>query len=82
MLIIKIGKNINNGRNGITKSGKLQNAWKKVNVLVYGNIETVYHQTSDDDRENKKRRTRKLLETKLSSRNLIKGINTSGRFLK
>ena len=47
--------------------------------LLFGNIGSGHHQTSVDERKNKKeylRRTRTLLETKLYRRNLIEEINT------
>ena len=59
---------------------KYQNAQRKGNIQVLGNIGIGHHQTSGDEIiKNLKmylRRTRKLLETKLYSRNLVKGINT------
>ena len=62
-----------------TESRRKKNAWRKGNLQILGNIGSRHHQKSGDDRKFLKkyfRRTRKLLETKLHSRNLIKGINT------
>ena len=66
---------------------------RKWNLQILRHLGGWHHQTSANERHDPKkylRRTRKLLETKLSSRNLIKGINTwavprvrySGAFLK
>ena len=58
---------------------KNQNAPRKRNLPILGNIGHGHYQTSGDEKKFFKkyiRRTRKLLETKLNSRNLIKGINT------
>ena len=54
-----------NGRNRTVKSRKNQNAWRKGNLRVLRNIESSHHQTSGDERKNKKeylRQTSKLLE--------------------
>ena len=70
-----------------------QNARRKGKLQVIGNIGDGQHQTSGDGRKIRNeylRRTRKLLETKLCSRNVMKGINSwkvsfvwySGPFLK
>ena len=51
---------------------------EKGNIQILGHRGDWFHQTSGDERKIKKeylRRTRKLLEIKLSSRNFIKGIN-------
>ena len=56
------------------------NAWRKLKLHIFGyfggwlSIKQVH--MKDKIRKEYLRRTRKLLETKLSSRNLIKGINT------
>ena len=67
-------------RNGTTKSRKSQNAQRKGNLQIRGDIGSWRHQTRGDERKKKKKwyfkRTSKLLEIKLYSRNLIKGINT------
>ena len=58
---------------------KNQNTQRKRNLQVLGNIGIGHHQTTGDEIKIKKvyiRRARKLLQTKLYSRNLIKGINT------
>ena len=86
-------KKTNNGRNRTVKSGKNHNIQRKGKLQVLGNTGSEHQQASTDERKNKKeylRRTRKLLETKLCSRNLIIEINTwviplvrySGPFLK
>ena len=83
----------NVGRNRNTKSRENQNTQRKGNSQILGNIGSRYHQISRDEKKIQKeslRRRRKLLETKLHSRNLIKEINTwtvpfirySGSFLK
>ena len=73
-------KKKNNGRNRTAKSGKNLNALSETNLQVLRNIGSGYHQTSGDERKIKKkpflRRTRKLLETKVCNRNLIKKIKT------
>ena len=80
-------------QNGTSKSRKNQNAWRKGNLQILENTGSEHHQTSRDDRKILKdypRRTKKLLETKLYGRNLLKEINTwvvllvrySGPFLK
>ena len=81
-------------RNGTTKSRLDQNARRKRNLQRLKHLRGWHHRTSRNERKkNTKenpRRTRKLLETKRSSWNLIKGINTwvvplvwySGPFLK
>ena len=66
-------------KNRTTKSRKNQNARRKGNLQVLGNIRNGHSQTCGDEKKIKKeyhRRTRKLFEIKLYSRNLIKGINT------
>ena len=47
------------------------------NLQILGHLGSWHHQTSGDERKNYRRRTRKLPETKLWSRNLIKRINTT-----
>ena len=82
-----------NWRNRTTKSRQDQNARRKRDLQIVRNLGGRHHQTSRNEKQNLKkylRRTRKLLETKLSNRNIIKGINTwavslvryLGRFLK
>ena len=76
----------NNGRNITTKSRKHQNTRRKGNLRILGNIESEYRQTSGDERKKLKKSISGERETKLNSRNLIKGINTwavtLGPFLK
>ena len=63
--------------NGTTKPRKNKNTRRKGNVQILGNIESRQHQTSGEKiKKESLQSTRKLLETKLYSRNLIKGINT------
>ena len=69
-------KKTNNGRNKTAKSKKNQNAWRKGNLQVIGNIGSEQAEMKEKKKKECLRRTRKLLETKLASRNLIKGINT------
>ena len=76
MLIMRSGKR--HMTEGIELPRKDQNARRKGNLLILGNTGNGHHETSGDERENKKeylRRTRRLLETKLYSRNRIKEIN-------
>ena len=54
---------------------KNQNARRKGNLLILGNIGSRHHQTSGDKRKKYLRKMRKIFKTKLYSRNLIKGIN-------
>ena len=63
-------------RNRITKSRKDQNVRRKGKVQIVVNTGSGHHQISGDERKNYKRETRKLITTKLYSRNLIKMINT------
>ena len=81
----------NDRKNRTIKSKKKnQNVWRKGNLQGIENIGSGRHQTCGDERKRNRWRTRKLLETKLRSRNLIKDINTwivplvrySGVFLK
>ena len=80
-------------RNGTTKSSKIRmlgenETYKYSGILKADTIKQV--EMKDKIQKEYLRRTRKLLETKLTSRNLIKEINTwavslvrySGRFLK
>ena len=72
----------NNRRDRTTKSRKKnQNSQGKRNVKVLGNIGRRHHQTIGDEIKKIKneylRKTGKLFETKLYSRNLIKGIKKS-----
>ena len=65
--------------NRAIKSRKIRTLGKKGNLQILGNTGSWYHQTSGDERKNKEEclgRTKKLLETRLYSRNLIKEINT------
>ena len=76
ILIIKRGKTTNDGRNRTTKSRKNQNAWRKGNLQIRGNIGSGRHQTCGDERKIKidyLRRTRKLRETKLHRRDKYVG---------
>ena len=88
MLIMKRGKR---ETIELPNQKKHQNAWREGKLQVVGNIGSRY-QMKMKERIWKEypRRTRKLLQTKLLSRNLIKGINIrtvplvrySGKFLK
>ena len=67
------------GKSRTNKSNSNQNARRKGNLQILGNIGSWHHQTSKNERKILKeylRWTRKLLEIKLYSRNLVKGINT------
>ena len=67
------------GRNSTTKPRKNQIARRKGNLI--GNIGRGYDQTRGDLKKIEKeylRRTRKLLETKLYCRNLLREINARG----
>ena len=89
-------KATNGRRKGNTNSGKNQNARRKGNIQVLANIGSGPLQTSDEADTKEKiikeyvSGTRNLLEIKLYSKNLIKGINIwavllarySGPFLK
>ena len=90
MLIMKSGKQLMTA--GIELPNK-ENVRRKGKLQIFGNIGSEHHQTCGDKRKNLKeylRRTKKLLQTKLHGRNLIKVINTwtvplvrcSGPFLK
>ena len=46
-------KKAKNGMNRTAKSRKNQDAWRKRNLQVLGNIETGHHQTSRDERKMK-----------------------------
>ena len=48
-------KKTNNGRNRTAKSRKNQNTWRKGKLQLLGNIGSEHHQTSEDERKNKKR---------------------------
>ena len=67
-----------NRRNKTAKSRKNQRGQKKTNLQIIWNIESGHKQTSGDEKKIKvyRWRTRKLLEIKFCSRNLIKEINT------
>ena len=80
-------KTANDGRNRTTKSRQIQNDRKKGNLQILGNIGSGLYQISRDERKKKdylkkKKKPRKLLETKPCNTNLIKEINTPGPFLK
>ena len=45
-------KKTNNGRNKTTKPRKSQNAQRKGNLQVFGNIVSGHHQTGEDERKN------------------------------
>ena len=68
-------KTTNDGRNRTTKSRKNQNAKRKENLEILGNIGSGHHQTCGDGRK-KENLWRKLVETKLRNRNLSKIINS------
>ena len=66
------------GSNQTTKPSNNLNAQGKRNLQILGNIGSWHHQISGNENEIKEeyvRGTRKLLETKLHSRNIIKRIN-------
>ena len=68
------------GRNGTTKSRKNQNLQRKRYLKILCNIGSRHHQTSGDKRKRIKKcisgKRESFIESKLYSRNLIKGINT------
>ena len=68
-------KKKNNGMNRTAESVKNQNALRKGKLQVLGNIGSGHHQTSGEKIKEYLRRTRKLLETKLYSRNFLKIID-------
>ena len=79
-------KTTNDGRNRTTESGKNQNAQRKGNLQILGNIGSGHHQRVEDlwKWKNKKeylKRTIKLLGTKLHSKNLTKGDSLSRNIL-
>ena len=63
-------------RSQTTKSSSHQNARRKGNIQILGNIGSWWAETKEKIKKEYLRRTRKLLETKLYSRNLVKGIKT------
>ena len=71
---------INEGKNWTTKSRKNQNARKKGNLRILGNIWSGHHQTRGNERKKKKeylkRTKKKRFKINQHIRNLIKGINT------
>ena len=71
---------IHDGRNRTTKSRENQNVRRKRKLRILGNIENRKHKKKVDLKEKITneylRRTKRLLEIKLFSINLIKGINT------
>ena len=65
----------NDGRNRTTKPTKNQNSQSKGNLQILRNISSEHNETSGDERKNKKGylwRTKKLLQTKLYCRNLVR----------
>ena len=68
----------NNSRNRTANSEKHQKTWRKGKLHVFGNIGSGHHQTKIEKRIRKEycKTTRKLVETKLYCRNLIKETNT------
>ena len=77
VLIMKSGKL--HMTEGIEQSKWNQNAQRKRNQQILRNTWSGHHQTYWNEKKNKKeyhRRTRKLLESKVNSRNFIKRINT------
>ena len=93
MLVMKSGKRHMNDGMKLPNHDRIRTLEKKETCKYLGILEadTIKHvQMKDTIRKEYLRRTRKLLETKLSCRNLIKGINTwavplvrySGPFLK
>ena len=93
MLVMKSGKRHMTDGIELPNHDRIRTLEEKWNLQILGHIGGLHHQTSemkDMIRKENLRRTRKLLETKLSSRNLIEGINTwtvplvrySGPFLK
>ena len=93
MLIMKSGKGNLTGRMELPNQDKIRTLGEKETYKYLGILEAdTIKQVEIKDKIQKEylRRTRKLLETKPSSRNLIKGINTwavslvrySGPFLK
>ena len=71
-------KTTNDERNRNTKSRKNQNTWRKGNLLGNLEVDTIKHtKMTEKILKEYLRRTRKLLETKLHRRNMIKGINIS-----
>ena len=78
MLVMKSGKRHMMEGIELPNQEKSERSEKR-NLQILGNIWTWHHQTSGDKRKKIEkeylRRTRKLLETKLDCRNLIKGIN-------
>ena len=72
-------KKRNKRRNRTAKSRMNENAFRKGKLQKVENTGRGHHQISRDERKIRKEflsRTRKLLENKHSSKNLIKGINT------
>ena len=72
-------KNINNGRNRTARLGKMRMLGEKETYKYLGILEVDIIKQAEVKEKTKKeyrRRMRKLLETKLCSRNFIKGINT------
>ena len=93
MLLMKSGKRHMTDGMELPNQNKIRTLGENENYKYLGILETWHYQTSGNERKIEKeylRRTRKLPETKLSCRNLIKGIYTwavplvrySGPFLK
>ena len=79
MLVMKSGKRQLTDGMELSNKDKIKNARRKRNLQILGHLGGWHHQTSGNKGKIQKeylRRTRKLLETKHNSRNLIKGINT------
>ena len=80
MLVMKSGKRHRTDEMELLNQDKIwtlgeNETYKYLGILEANSIKQV--ETKDKIQKEYLRRTRKLLETKLSSRNLIKGINTS-----
>ena len=92
MLVMKCSKRHRTDGMELPNQDKIITLRENENLQILGYLGGWHYKISANERQNSKEylRTRKLLETKLSSRNLIKGINTwavllvkySGPFLK
>ena len=71
-------KTTNAGRNRTTKLRKNQNAWRKGNLQVLGNIGSGHHQTSQDERKKKSKKSISGEREKYSKPNYITEISTKG----
>ena len=80
MLVIKSGKQHLTDQMELPNQDKIRTLSEKGNVQILGHLEGWHNQTSREEKKKIKkeyiRRTRKLLDTKLCCRNLIKRINT------